>query len=76
MAFVVFQIMRAIEATKRKEATKAEAEAASYTQSQLAIAPGTSSPRWCRRGIRQGGPDTLAIATDETGIYKDEPKTS
>ena len=42
MAFVLFQITRAIEATKRKEATTAEAEAASYTQPQLAITPGTS----------------------------------
>jgi len=42
MAFVLIQIMGAIEATKRKEATKAEAEAAFYTQPQLAIAPGTN----------------------------------
>jgi len=42
MAFVVFQIMRASEATKRKEATKAEVESASYTQPQLAIGLGTS----------------------------------
>ncbi|EDY38825.1 large conductance mechanosensitive channel protein [Cyanobium sp. PCC 7001] len=51
IAFVVFLIVRAIEAAKRKEAAKAEAEAAPDTQAQLASAVTRLADALDRRGL-------------------------
>ncbi|SBO43843.1 large conductance mechanosensitive channel protein MscL [Cyanobium sp. NIES-981] len=51
IAFVVFLIVRAIEAAKRKETAKAEAEAAPDTQAQLASAVTRLVEALDRRGL-------------------------
>jgi large conductance mechanosensitive channel len=51
IAFVVFLIMRAIEATRRQEAARAEAEAAPDPQAQLASAVTRLVEALDRRGL-------------------------